>query len=39
MRLPHRDREPASPATVQLAEARIAIPVGMLLDVLVPQDR
>jgi hypothetical protein len=38
MGLPHRDRDAGSPAPVQLAEARIAIPLGMPLDVLVPQD-
>ena len=32
-------RQTAIASTSQLAEARIAIPVGMLLDVLVPQDR
>ena len=38
MGLPHRHREPARPAAAQLTETRIPIPVGMLLDVLVPQD-
>jgi hypothetical protein len=37
--LPHRDRQPRRPAAVQLAEARIAIPFGASLDVLVPQHR
>ena len=37
--LPHRDRQPRRPAAVQLAEARIAIPLGAALDVLVPQHR
>src|SRR6266851_919253 len=38
MGLPHRNRDPGGPAPVQLAEPRIAIPVGMPLDVLVPKD-
>jgi hypothetical protein len=38
MGLPHRHRNPRCPAAVQLAKARIAIPVGMQLDVFVPQD-
>ena len=38
MGLPHRDRDPRCPAPVQLTEPRVAIPVGALLDVLVPQD-
>ena len=38
MGLPHRDRDPRGPAAVQLAEPRVAIPVGFSLDVLVPQD-
>ena len=38
MGLPHRDRDARCPSPVQLAEARIAIPVGLSLDVLVPQD-
>jgi len=37
--LPHRDRQPRRPTAVQLAEARIAIPFGATLDVLVPQHR
>jgi hypothetical protein len=36
--LPHRDRDPRGPAAIQLAEARVAIAVGLPLDVLVPQD-
>jgi hypothetical protein len=36
--LPHRDRDAGRPAAVQLAEARVAVAVGILLDVLVPQD-
>src|SRR5207302_2646395 len=35
--LPHRDRQSRCPAAVQLAEARIAIPLRAALDVLVPQ--
>jgi hypothetical protein len=35
--LPHGDRQPRYPTAVQLAEARIAIPRGMALDVLVPR--
>ena len=38
MGLPHRDRDPRRPAAVKLAEPRVAVPVGMPLDVLVPQD-
>jgi hypothetical protein len=38
MALPHRDRDPLRPGAVQLAKPRIAISVGVLLDVLVPQD-
>ena len=38
MGLPHRDRDARGPAAVQLAKPRVAIPVGMPLDVLVPQD-
>src|ERR1700758_1966048 len=37
MGLPHRHRNPRRPAAVQLAKPRIAIAVGVLLDVLVPQ--
>jgi hypothetical protein len=37
--LPHRHRQSRCPAAVQLAEARIAIPLGVALDVLVPQHR
>jgi hypothetical protein len=37
--LPHRDRQSRRPTAVQLAEARIAIPLGTALDVLVPQHR
>ena len=37
--LPHRHRQSRCPAAVQLAEARIAIPFGAALDVLVPQHR
>src|SRR5438270_145686 len=37
--LPHGDRQLRSPTAVQLAKARIAIPPGMALDVLVPQHR
>jgi hypothetical protein len=39
MGLPHRDRQSRRPTAVQLAEARIAIPLGIPLDVLVPQHR
>ena len=38
MGLPHRDRYAGRPAAVQLAKPRVAIAVGMPLDVLVPQD-
>ena len=38
MGLPHRHRNLRCPAAVQLAKARVAIAVGILLDVLVPQD-
>src|SRR5438067_10323309 len=38
MGLPHRDRDPRCPATVQLAKTRVAIALGILFDVLVPQD-
>src|SRR5271170_1929723 len=37
MGLPHRDRQSRCPTAVQFAEARIAIPLGATLDVLVPQ--
>ena len=37
--LPHADRQPRRPTAVQLAEARVAIPFGAALDVLVPQHR
>ena len=37
--LPHRHRQSRRPTAVQLAEARIAIPLGAALDVLVPQHR
>ncbi len=36
--LPHGDREPSGPGAVQLTEARIAVALGVPLDVLVPQD-
>jgi hypothetical protein len=39
MGLSHRDRQSRCPAAVQLAEARIAIPLRGSLDVLVPQHR
>src|SRR5260370_20247711 len=39
MGLAHRDRELAFPGPVEFAEAGIAIPVRLLLDILVPQDR
>jgi hypothetical protein len=39
MGLPHRDRELAFPAAVQFAEARIAVALGIALDVLVPEKR
>ena len=38
MGLPHRDRDAGCPAAVQLAKARVAVALGVLLDVLVPQD-
>src|SRR5580700_3927583 len=38
MGLPHRHRDPRCPAAVELAKPRVAIPVGMPLDVFVPQD-
>lgn len=39
VRLAHCHRQTAFPATVELAEARIAIPAGLARDVLLPQDR
>jgi len=39
MGLAHRDRQLAFKGPVEIAEAGIAVPVGMLLDVFVPQDR
>ena len=39
VRLAHRHRQPAFPATVELAEARIAIPAGLARDVLLPHNR
>src|SRR5947199_5335300 len=39
MGLAHRDRELGFPASVQLAEAGIAVALRMALDVLVPEDR
>jgi hypothetical protein len=39
MRLPHRHRQSRCPTAVQLAKPRIAIPVGMALDALIPQHR
>jgi len=39
MGLAHRDRELALPRPIEIAEAGIAVSVGVLLDVLVPQDR
>ncbi|MNC87000.1 hypothetical protein D3C83_26940 [compost metagenome] len=36
--LAHRHRELLFPSPVNLAEPRIAIPVGMKLDVFVPQN-
>jgi hypothetical protein len=39
MRLAHRDRELALPATVQFAEPGISVALRFLSDVLVPQDR
>jgi hypothetical protein len=37
--LAHRDRELAFPEPIQLAEARVAVALGIVRDVLVPQDR
>src|SRR5947208_1147677 len=39
MGLAHRDRELGFPASVQLAEAGVAVAVRIALDVLVPEDR
>jgi hypothetical protein len=39
MGLAHGDRQLAFPGAVEFAEPGIAIPVGMLLDVFIPQDR
>lgn len=39
MGLTHRDRELAFPASVQLAEAGVAVTLRIALDVFVPQDR
>jgi transposase len=39
MGLPHRDGDLAFPGSVKLAEAAVAIPFRVSLDVLVPQDR
>ena len=39
MGLAHRNRELALPASVQLAEARVAVALGIALDVFVPEDR
>jgi hypothetical protein len=38
MALPRRDRDAGRPAAVQLARPRVAVAIGILLDVLVPQD-
>src|SRR5437763_17075345 len=37
--LSHRHRQSRCPTAVRLAEARIAIPLGAALDVLLPQHR
>lgn len=39
MRLAHRHRQAAFPGAVELAEPRIAIPVGLARNVFLPQDR
>lgn len=39
MGLPHRDRDPAFPASVELAETGVAVALGVALDVFVPEDR
>ena len=39
MGLAHRERELGFPASVQLAEAGVAVALRIVLDVLVPEDR
>ena len=39
MGLAHRDRDPAFPASVELAETGVAVALRVVLDVFVPEDR
>lgn len=38
MILPHRNRQHHGPAAIQIAKSAISIAVGMIRDILVPQD-